>query len=92
MQTMALAAALIVLLWPTSARIPALLLGIGFTLFVGTSRVYLGVHYPSDVLAGWSASLAWVAGLSFLFYRHAVRRKGPVAHGDRLTGRAPRSR
>lgn len=32
---------------------------IALTLMIGASRVYLGVHYPTDVLAGWCAGSAW---------------------------------
>jgi undecaprenyl-diphosphatase len=52
-------------------------LGIGMflTFVVGVSRVWLGVHYPTDVLAGWIVGLFW-ASLCWLVAQHYEVRAG----------------
>lgn len=49
------------------------------TLIVGISRVFMGVHYPTDVLAGWSAGLAWALVCWLVSVR--LQRQGAVEHG-----------
>jgi membrane-associated phospholipid phosphatase len=63
MGSLAVVATLVIVLWATRWRWLALGVGGAFVLLVGLSRLYLGSHYPSDILAGWCASLAWVLGV-----------------------------
>ncbi|QEG37217.1 phosphatase PAP2 family protein [Bythopirellula goksoeyrii] len=56
-----------------SLKIYVLAIAVLLSLIVGISLVYLGVHYPSDVLAGWIAGLVW-ALLCWLVARWLQRR------------------
>jgi undecaprenyl-diphosphatase len=66
-----LAMVVCLLAWRTQWRWPVVVVSVLFVLSVGLSRIYLGVHYPSDILAGWAAAVAWVVAMR-RFHRELV--------------------
>ncbi|MBX9616068.1 MAG: phosphatase PAP2 family protein [Caulobacteraceae bacterium] len=61
-------------------RLKAYVLSVGvlFALLVGLTRVYLGAHWATDVLAGWCVGAAWAVALWLV--SHAVERHQRVRH------------
>ena len=80
-----LALAVVAICWRRPWRAPAASLAVLYVLAVGFSRIYLGVHYPSDVLAGWLLAGAWVAGLGAALVP-GLRRGAANSAGDEAEG------
>lgn len=66
MASMTLVAALIILTWGSRWCWFALIFGSVYAVAIAWTRLYLGVHFPSDILAGWMVSVAWAIGVSLL--------------------------
>ncbi len=77
--TMLFLGALLFVLWRSSrslaVRLAALWVALFAIAFVGMSRVYLGTHWMSDVVASWSLALAWLSVAS-AYYLIRVRYHG----------------
>jgi undecaprenyl-diphosphatase len=60
-RSLAAAAALAVVAWPTRFRRPAALAGAAVVALIGVAVVYHEWHWTSDVLAGWCVAIGWLA-------------------------------
>jgi membrane-associated phospholipid phosphatase len=76
MSSMTLVVALVVLSWKSRWRWLVVIAGGLFAITIAWTRLYLGVHFPSDVLAGWMLAIAWGVGTSMLLGLHL--REKPV--------------
>ncbi len=73
-------ASIVVVAWPhLAARGRALLVAVAVSWSgaIGLTRIYLGVHWFSDVLAGWTLGLAWAAVGATVLFRWS-RDRSPV--------------
>jgi membrane-associated phospholipid phosphatase len=61
-----------------TGRVVVWTVAIGSVFLIGFSRLYLGVHYVSDVLAGWMLGVAWAGAVMLVgFWWDSTTRAGP---------------
>ncbi|BAZ21587.1 phosphoesterase [Kalymmatonema gypsitolerans NIES-4073] len=73
MTSMTLVATLVILTWGSVWCWVILIVGSLFVLAIAWTRLYLGVHFPSDILAGWMVSIAWAIGVSLIIRPHLTK-------------------
>ncbi|MGZ6372569.1 MAG: phosphatase PAP2 family protein, partial [Candidatus Limnocylindria bacterium] len=79
MNSLALFLALAIVAWHLWGRrigVPAAIAATALVLLIGVSRIYLGYHYVTDVVAGFAASLVWLTVVA-----------GAIGAGERARGR-----
>lgn len=88
MGSSALVFALIFLAWKTKWRWRGVVLGMLAVVLIGVSRMYLGVHYPSDIVAGWIVSLVWTLLTYGVLYGYIKRKqkRGGRGQGKKTSG------
>jgi undecaprenyl-diphosphatase len=77
--------ALLARIHPTAAKKAYIIaLAMGIVIAVGLSRIYLGVHWPTDVLAGWTAGAAWA--IACWVATRWLQRRGQVEQDNAQAG------
>lgn len=59
---------LAILSWRTRWFVAVLSIGIPFVTAIAWTRLYLGVHFPTDILGSWMLAIAW-SSIVYLFFR-----------------------
>ena len=63
--------------WPAARKLALWTAATLLTLTIGFSRAYLGVHYPTDVLAGFTAAIAWTTLIRIAHHTYWSPRVAP---------------
>jgi undecaprenyl-diphosphatase len=69
-----------------SRRVRIYFMSLALTFLVGLSRIYLGVHFPTDILAGWCIGSAWALGCWAIMTR--LQRGGRIEPPEQAVSRS----